>query len=195
MARLIIVSGYNSVGKTTVGKALAKELGAVFIDSPKTTDILMEEIINAHEVSGTDFATVMKVRQMTELQVQVLRRLIQDQLELGLDVVLEVSTYYSDAHFVEKDDLNVSSIHHVEIMIPEVEEEKRRFQLHHPEAFRTYEKEWDQYVENRLPVYTDADLFEQNVVITFDNSKPLTEGALAELVKQVSHDNMKLFSK
>ncbi|RIJ65071.1 AAA family ATPase, partial [Rummeliibacillus sp. POC4] len=166
MARLIIVSGYNSVGKTTVGKALAKELGAVFIDSPKTTDILMEEIINAHEVSGTDFATVMKVRQMTELQVQVLRRLIQDQLELGLDVVLEVSTYYSDAHFVEKDDLNISSIHHVEIMIPVVEEEKRRFQLHHPEAFRTYEKEWDQYVENRLPVYTDADLFEQNVVIT-----------------------------
>ncbi len=195
MARLIIVSGYNSVGKTTVGKALAKELGAVFIDSPKTTDILMEEIINAHEVSGTDFATVMKVRQMTELQVQVLRRLIQDQLELGLDVVLEVSTYYSDAHFVEKDDLNVSSIHHVEIMIPEVEEEKRRFQLHQPEAFRTYEKEWDQYVENRLPVYTDADLFEQNVVITFDNSKPLKEGALAELVKQVSQDNMKLFSK
>ena len=72
---------------------------------------------------------------------------------------------------------------------------RRRAQLHHPEAFRTYEKEWDQYVENRLPVYTDADLFEQNVVITFDNSKPLTEGALAELVKQVSHDNMKLFSK
>ena len=101
MARLIIVSGYNSVGKTTVGKALAKELGAVFIDSPKTTDILMEEIINAHEVSGTDFATVMKVRQMTELQVQVLRRLIQDQLELGLDVVLEVSTYYSDAHVLD----------------------------------------------------------------------------------------------
>lgn len=195
MERLVIVSGYNSVGKTTIGKALAKELGAVFIDSPKTTDILMEEIINANEVSGKDFATVMKVRQMTELQVQVLRRLIQDQLELGLDVVLEVSTYYSDAHFVEEDDLNISSIYHVEVTIPEVEEEKRRFKLHQPEVFQAFENDWEQYVAKRLPVYTDADLFEKNVVITFDNTTPLTEGGLKELVNQILQENVKLFSK
>ncbi|WP_397537262.1 AAA family ATPase [Rummeliibacillus pycnus] len=185
MAKLIIVSGYNSVGKTTVGKALAKELGAVFIDSPKTTDVLMEEIINAYDISGTDFATVMKVRQMTELQVQALRQLIRDQLELGLDVVLEVSTYYSDAHFVEVGEPNVTNIHHVEISIPNVEEEKRRFMFHHPEAYLQYEKDWESYVAKRLPVYTDADLFEQNIVIVFDNTSPLTEVTLKQLVNQV----------
>lgn len=185
MARLVIVSGYNSVGKTTIGKALAKELGAVFIDSPKTTDILMEEIINANDISGQDFATVIKVRQMTELQVQVLQRLIQDQLELGLDVVLEVSTYYSDAHFVGTDDLNESHIHHVEVTIPDVEEEKRRFKLQQPEMFQSFENGWEQYVAKRLPVYTDVDLFEKNVIITFDNTKPFTEVALKELVNQI----------
>lgn len=195
MAKLVIVSGYNSVGKTTIGKALAKELGAVFIDSPKTTDILMEEIISANEISGEDFATVIKVRQMTELQVQVLQRLIQDQLELGLDVVLEVSTYYSDAHFVGNDNLHGSHIYHVEVTIPDVEEEKRRFKLHQPEMFQSFENDWEQYVAKRLPVYTDADLFEKNVIITFDNTKPFTDVALKDLVNQILQDNVKLFSK
>lgn len=195
MAKLVIVSGYNSVGKTTVGKALAKELGAVFIDSPKTTDILMEEIVNAHDISGTDFATAMKVRQMTELQVQALRRLILDQLEIGLDVVVEVSTYYSDAHLVEISEPDITSIHHVEIIISEAEEEKKRFKLHQPKVFQQYENDWEHYVEKRLPVYTDAELFEHNVVITFDNLKPLTKVALNKLVNRILQDSMKLFQK
>ena len=176
---LVIVSGYASVGKTTVAKAIARAMGAAFLKGPATIERLMDEVLTAKELHGHDFQTVMKKRLETDKAVAALRTIVLDHEEVGLDTVLELSTYYSDAHIVERTELKVA---HVEVTLP-VEMERAQLAAHNPTLYAAMN--WAEYVATRFPVYADGELFEQNVVIEYDNAVALDAEKIADVVKKI----------
>lgn len=86
---LVIVSGYASVGKTTIAKAIAKEMHAAFINGPATIERLMDEVLSAKGIDGHNFQTVMKKRLETAKAVAALRTIVMGHEEIGLDTVIE----------------------------------------------------------------------------------------------------------
>lgn len=176
---LVIVSGYASVGKTTIAKKIANKMNAAFINGPQTVERLMEEIIIAKQLDGDDFQTTMKKRLETDRAVAALRQMVLDFDEVGLDTVLELSTYYSDAHIVERHEM---AIKHVEITM-DVALERAQLAAHNPALYASID--FDAHVATRFPVYSDGELFEQNVVISYDNGLPLTEARIEALVKNI----------
>ena len=179
MRMLVIVSGYASVGKTTIAKAIAKEMHAAFINGPATIERLMDEVLSAKGIDGHDFQTVMKKRLETDKAVDVLRKIVVDNEENGVDTVIELSTYYSDAHIVEDTDIKVR---HVEITLP-VEMERAQLAAHNPTLYAAMN--WAEHVATRFPVYSDGALFEQNVVLEYDNTVPLQPERIAAFVKKI----------
>lgn len=176
---LVIVSGYASVGKTTVAKKIAKMMQAAFINGPQTVERLMDEIVEAKHLTAADFQTTMKKRLETERAVDVFRQMVRDFDDVGLDTVLELSTYYSDAHIVTRDEMVVK---HVEItMDPTLEE--AQLAAHNPALYAAMN--FSEHVQTRFPVYSDGELFEQDVVIEFDNGLPLTDERLAALIENI----------
>lgn len=176
---LVIVSGYASVGKTTVAKKIAKMMNAAFVNGPETVERLMDEIVEAKGLTSLDFQTTMKKRLETDKAVEVFRQMVLDFDEVGLDTVLELSTYYSDAHIVTKEEMTVK---HVEITM-DVALEEAQLAAHNPTLYAAID--FAQHVQTRFPVYSDGELFEQNVVIEFDNGLPLTEERLMALIENI----------
>lgn len=175
---LVIVSGYASVGKTTVAKAIAREMRAAFINGPATIERLMDEVLDAKGIQGHDFQTVMKKRLETDKAVAILRTIVCDNEENGVDTVIELSTYYSDAHIVEGTDVKVV---HVEVTLP-VEMERAQLAVHNPTLYAAIN--WAEHVATRFPVYSDGELFEQNVVLEYDNTVSLQQERIAAFVKK-----------
>lgn len=179
---LIIVSGYESVGKSTVAKALAQKLRAVWIDGPATIEPLIAQIIRAKQLSGRGFQQEMQRRLESEKGMEILRRLIADQVANGLDVVVELSTYYSDVHLAEQ---LQTSVHYVEVTLP-LELEAAQYVACHPDEGSL--STWEREAALRFPVFSDGALFEQNVVVTYDNSEPLTEESIEALLRKINEN-------
>lgn len=174
---LVVVSGYASVGKTTVAKAIAREMHAAFINGPATIEHLMDEVLSAKGIHGHDFQSVMKKRLETDKAVEVLRTMVLDNEENQVHTVIELSTYYSDAHIVEGTDIKVV---HVEVTLP-IDMERAQLAAHNPTLYAAIN--WAEHVATRFPVYADGELFEQNVVLEYDNTVSLKTERIANFVK------------
>lgn len=178
---LIIVSGYESVGKSTVAKALAQKLRAVWIDGPSTIEPLIEQMLDAKQLNGAGFRKEMQRRLESEKGMEVLRHFIADQVANGLDVIVELSTYYSDVHLAEQ---LQTSVHYIEVTMP-IELEAAQYVACHPDE-KDGLSSWKREAERRFPVFSDGALFERNIIITYDNSEPITEESIEEILREIN---------
>ena len=177
---LIIVSGYKSVGKTTIGKNIAKACGGIFINGPETFEPLIANILEEKGLTGHSFQNYVERSLAIEENMNYMRQLIADNIALDMNVVVELSVEYSDIHLAEK---GAFPIHYVEVTLP-LALEKAQLMAHAPQAFQQIE-DWDTYVATRFPVYADGELFERDVVQTFANEEPLTTQRLVHFIEKL----------
>lgn len=88
MPQLVIVCGLAGSGKTTVGKALARRLGAAFLDKDTLSRHFVEAMLASRDLSPGDRESDVYLNDIRPLEYRVLEKASNENLAVGLSVVV-----------------------------------------------------------------------------------------------------------
>ncbi|MEN8236296.1 MAG: shikimate kinase [Pseudomonadota bacterium] len=172
----VVLIGMMGVGKTSIGRRLAKGLGVEFIDS----DL---EVENASHCSIADIFEIYGEKAFHEVEHRVIKRLLSEQPHV-LATGGSAFTLKDTHKLIKEHGISVWLKVDIETLIPRIDRRDHRPQFQNGNTRKTLEAFFEKYV----PFYEKADIHVDCSKATPDET---TEKIILELNRHVSKQQIK----
>ncbi len=160
--KLIIITGCAGAGKTTVGKALAKELGYSYVDKDTVSREFVDRILELKGSSRFDRESEIYVKEVMPLEYDTTFKVCRELLETGSDVVVTIPFQYYIKDFDRwldfKNKARIPQSAEVKFVWIKHEELTERSNLTSRNADRDRNKlaDWDNYADSLKGIHPDS---------------------------------------
>jgi len=176
LPKSVVLIGMMGVGKTSIGRRLAKGLGVDFIDS----DL---EVENAAHCSIADIFEIYGEKAFHEVEHRVIARLLGEQPQV-LATGGSAFTLTETHELIKGQGISVWLKVDIETLIPRIDRRDHRPQFHNSDTRKTLEQLFEKYV----PFYEQADIHVDCSAATPDET---TEQIILEVNRHISKQQIK----